>query len=65
MIERAEDIKRAINTAQDHALNLTHQRPVQGHARKPEIYTVSYTLPHFGKLSHAVSVDYDLIEGLE
>src|SRR5258708_34574099 len=29
---RAEDVKRAINTAPDHALNLTHWRPREGHA---------------------------------
>ena len=31
-MERAEDVKRAINTAPDHALNLTHWRPREGHA---------------------------------
>ncbi len=31
-MERAEDVKRAINTAPGHALNLTHWRPREGHA---------------------------------
>lgn len=31
-MDRAEDVKRAINMASGHALNLTHWRPREGHA---------------------------------
>src|SRR5258708_38876123 len=62
-MERAEGVKRAINSAPGHALNLTHWRPREGHASNSEIYTVPYRLSHFKKLSHADTVDYELIGG--
>jgi len=48
-----------------HAFNLTHRRAREGQGETPEIYTVSYTVPHFRIISRIESVTYCLDQGTQ